>query len=119
MLEREQFMLAMHALLLRTEMLTQRGAVTEAAAAGRDLMLRCARDGAPPSIYVPDLWWTVHQALAPVDPAAAGDALQRALVWIERETLPRVPEVFRQSFLERNTTNAQVRAAARQLAPAR
>ncbi|MBS0446415.1 MAG: AAA family ATPase [Proteobacteria bacterium] len=112
MLEREQFMLAMQALLLRTELLASSGAHVEAAAAGRELLERCVRDGPLPGLYAPEVWWTIHHAAAPADAATAAEALRRGIAWIEHDALPHVPDVFRPSFLERNPFNVRLRAAA-------
>ena len=109
--QREQFMLAMHALVLRTEVLVRARCVPEAADAARELMTRCEHEGAPAGLYAPELWWIAHQALVPVDPGAADTCLRRAAVWIEQAARHQVPPLFQQSFLTRNPVNAAVRAA--------
>ncbi|MEO8058176.1 MAG: BTAD domain-containing putative transcriptional regulator [Burkholderiales bacterium] len=110
--EREQFMLALHALQLRTELLLRSGAPARAADAARELVARCEREGTPAGLYAPEIWWTAHQALLDVDARAAEACLRTAVQWIERAARQHVPAMFQQSFLARNPVNAAVRAAA-------
>jgi hypothetical protein len=110
-LQREQLMLAAHALVFRCELMLRLGLLDDAAAAARTLVARCDREGMPPGLYAPEVWWVAHQCLRSGDPAAAHLALQRAGNWIRLTALPQVPELFRRSFLERNTVNAAVQAA--------
>jgi len=113
--QRQQFMLAGHALMLRLSLLLERGDTAAAASAGHELLDRCLRDGPPPATYAPEPWWLAHRALAAAHRHdAAALALQRAVQWIEQTALPQLPEVFRRSFLERNPINVAIlRAVAR------
>jgi DNA-binding SARP family transcriptional activator len=111
--QREQFMLATHALLLRTEIFLRQGTpgagAAEAAAA---LVAQCEHDGNPPGLYAPEVWWTAHLALTDADRPLADECLRRAKAWIEEVAADRVPPLFRQSFLTRNAVNAAVLGAA-------
>jgi DNA-binding SARP family transcriptional activator len=110
---REQFALAVHALVMRVALLQRLGRNVEAAAASRELLERCGVDNTPPGIYAPEPWWIAHQALAAAGAdAEAAHALRRAVHWIERIALPQVPALFRQSFVERNPINRSILAAA-------
>ncbi len=108
---REQWMLAAHALVMRTELLTQMAATERAALAACELIERCERDGPVPALYAPEVWWVAYRALRPVDPARARAALMRAHDWIEKTAMPQVPAIFQHSFRERNPVNVAVRAA--------
>jgi hypothetical protein len=110
-LQREQLMLAAHALVFRCELMLRLGLLDEAAAAAHTLMARCDREGMPPGLYAPEVWWVAHQCLIASDPAGARLALQRAGNWIRHTALPQVPALFQRSFLERNPVNAAVCAA--------
>lgn len=112
-IEREQLMLALHALVLRTELLLRVGAADRAADAGEELLAHCQAGGAPPGLYAPEVWWTAARAVRARSPQRAAQALAEAQRWIERIALPRMPEVFRASFVERNPVNAAILAAAR------
>jgi DNA-binding SARP family transcriptional activator len=109
--QREQRMLALHALVLRTELLTRLGDVDRAAEAAGQLLEACLHEGTPPGLYAPEVWWVAHQGLSPIDPQRALLALQRAHDWIRQTAMPHLPEVFHQSFLERNPVNAAIVAA--------
>ena len=68
----------------------------------------------PADMYLPDAWWIAVQVF---DACGATDeallALAHATRWIRRVALPNVPEVFRDSFLQRNPSNRALLAAAR------
>jgi hypothetical protein len=110
-LQREQLMLAAHALVFRCELILRLGLPDEAAAAAHTLMARCDREGMPPGLFAPEVWWVAHQCLIASDPVGAQLALQRAGNWIRHTALPQVPALFQRSFLERNPVNAAVCAA--------
>ena len=77
-----------------------------------DLVARLARCH-PADTYLGEAWWTAtrgFEALAQAD--AAGTTLRRGFEWVAKQALPRVPAEFRDSFLNRNTANRDLLAAA-------
>lgn len=75
----------------------------------RELFDQC-RDDMPPNIYTPELWWTLHRALAQGDPDASQDALERAATWIDR-VADDLEASWRPAFLSGNPINRLVLAA--------
>lgn len=112
--DREQFMLATQGLTLRVQLLLSMGDAAAAAVAGRQLLAQCLHDGPVGSQYAPEVWWAAARALQDTDRDTARLALGHARDWIEGTLLPRVPEVFRHSFLQRNAVNVAVLKAARE-----
>ena len=112
-LQREQLMLATHALLLRIELLGRCGEEAAAASEAQRLVAGCLQGGTSPGLYAPEVWWAAHLALKQSDADAARRCLLQAWSWIERAASQHVPEVFLDSFLNRNPVNAAVREAVR------
>jgi DNA-binding SARP family transcriptional activator len=71
----------------------------------------------PADTYPAEAWWIAYEVFnAEGDDAAARDALERGIDWIERTALPNVPEEFKDSFLSRNPINrAMLTTASRRL----
>lgn len=114
--QREQVMLASHARLLRLQLQLQHGFEEAAGRTAIAMLDACDSEGPPPGLYLPELWWQAHRALASHDPDRAARSLERARAWIVEHALSGLPEVFHRSFLERNLVNAAVMQAVRKLA---
>ncbi|MBX3605177.1 MAG: AAA family ATPase [Piscinibacter sp.] len=63
-------------------------------------------------LYRGEVWHTAWRALEPVDPAAAGQLLARAVAWLHTTLQQHVPEPFRAGFVERNPSNRELLACA-------
>jgi tetratricopeptide (TPR) repeat protein len=94
--------------------LRRAGRPEEAAVMARSSLERMRH--ANPTLYRPEIWWIAHRALdAAGDHAAALTALRCARDWIADIGQRHVPEAFRDSFLNRNTVNRHLLAAAHRL----
>ncbi|HEX6704732.1 MAG TPA: AAA family ATPase [Albitalea sp.] len=113
--ERLQFLgIATTARLLQAHHLHRGGVHEKALLLVADATDRIERH-APTDLYLPTAWWIASLARrAGGDAEGADDCLRRACDWILHTALPEVPDYFRDSFLERNETNRDVLAAARQ-----
>jgi DNA-binding SARP family transcriptional activator len=98
------------------ELLRRDGQAAAAAVLARELSVRI--DSCTPyDLYRGEFWWILFGVFdAAGDAPAADAALQAGVAWV-RAVLPAVPEVFRDSFMQRNavnrallTTNARRRA---------
>ena len=110
--ELEYMAVAMRAELLRAFALHRAGRSAQAAIELRRLLPRLAQVQ-PADMYLPDAWWgavQVYRACQAHDDAAM--ALAQGLAWVHQRALPHVPEVFRDSFLQRNPTNRALLSAA-------
>ncbi len=75
--------------------------------------LHLARDRQPDSFYLPELWLVagqVHAALG--QPVRAAQCWRDGAAWVQRVAVEHVPQAFRESFLHRNATNAELRRLA-------
>ncbi len=105
---------AMKATLMQAQALHQAQQSTAAAALLRECVPRLAEQQ-PAAMYLPQAWWTAAQVFdACGDTGSAITTLAQGNRWILDIALPRVPEVFRDSFLQRNATNRAMLAAAGQ-----
>jgi hypothetical protein len=103
---------AMKARLLHAHAQSRAGQTAAAAAAMREIVAEMARVPAV-DLYRGEAWWRAAQVFdAAGDSAPALMALARGTEWVRSVALPNVPEVFRDSFLQRNTTNRALLAAA-------
>jgi hypothetical protein len=66
-------------------------------------------------MYRAEVWLAAHQALAPVDPAAATTILERALAWLRNTARDHVPAAMRDGFMYRNPVNRELLALAARL----
>lgn len=73
--------------------------------------LALLQNHAPDNLYRGDVWLQCLPALLPDDPDAHFRELQRAVAWIDDCAARRVPAAFRESFLERNPANRELRRA--------
>ena len=90
-----------------------RGGSTGPAAAAMDELVRHFEQVQPADLYFAHAWWIAAQVFeASGDGDQALMALARGAQWVRRTALPNVPEVFRDSFLQRNATNRALLAAA-------
>ncbi len=103
---------AMKARLLHAHAQSRAGQTAAAAVAMREVVGEMAR--VPPvDLYRGEAWWRAAQVFdAAGDSAQALMALARGTEWVRSVALPNVPEVFRDSFLQRNATNSALLAAA-------
>jgi hypothetical protein len=114
---RERFgaVLALHVQVARAAMVE--GQADEAATAGRAALALLEQGYAPESMYRPEANLVAGRALAHAgahDEAAA--AFRAGTDWIRSHALPHVPVPFLDSFLNRNTVNRELLAAAARLA---
>lgn len=106
---------ALPALAQWADALRRAGRASEAAERAARLV-ETLQSRSPVALYAPEYRWIAHRAFAAAgDAAAAREALQHALHWIETTALPNVPAEFRDSFLNRNPINRAVVAASRRL----
>lgn len=84
------------------------------AAARQATALSCELEHRPPmGLYAGEYHWALCRAFDAVgDTTARDDLLRRAVTWINDTARHQVPETFRDSFLNRNPFNRQVRAMA-------
>lgn len=101
---------AMRARALRLEHSLLGGSVEPAEV---DAVLHALGETHPADTYLPAAWWTVVRAYDLVGrDADARRTLHEAWRWIVEGALPRVPESYRDGFLNRNPTNRALLAAA-------
>jgi hypothetical protein len=107
--QREQYMLLAQVRLLRLQRtLSLPGDKAEAATLASLLEAQCERDGMPPGLYPPLVWWTLAQACCDGDAQHSAALVERARTWIESTATHRVPRVFQQTFREGNPVNRLV-----------
>lgn len=72
----------------------------------------------PSDLYLPELWWVAASAYDSQGRMADAQAMLRtARQWIQGFAVPRVPEAFRHSFLDRNPVNRAILAKASRSTP--
>jgi DNA-binding SARP family transcriptional activator/tetratricopeptide (TPR) repeat protein len=103
---------AMKARLLRAHAVARNGQTAQAAQEMREVVAAMA--SVPPvDLYRGEAWWRAAQVFdAAGDSAQALLALAHGTQWVRQQTLPQVPEAFRDSFLQRNAANRALLAAA-------
>jgi hypothetical protein len=74
--------------------------------------LALMEERAPDNAYRGDVWLQCLPALLLRDVDGHRRELQRAVAWIEETAARRVPATYRESFLERNPANRELRRAA-------
>jgi hypothetical protein len=92
-----------------------RGGAVDAAAAHAHRALALFEEVEPHSLYRAEVWLGAAQALEASDPARAAAVLRHAQQWIRDTARERVPEPFRDSFLQRNGVNRELLALAARL----
>ncbi len=104
---RQNLLLAIAGLRVRTRLMLAAGDGSGAAASAEALLAMCPGDRQLPSHYAPGLWALAAQALAPSRPARARELMRRAARWV-RHAATQVPPLYRQSFLVGNPVNRAV-----------
>lgn len=111
--------LAVQARLVQIEGLLQAGQPAAAAAVADAVRARCRRGWPVYNTYLPELWWGLVQAWDAAGRTASADAmLHQARAWVLARAGRDMPELFRDSFLQRNRVNAALLARAARAAPA-
>jgi tetratricopeptide (TPR) repeat protein len=63
----------------------------------------------PADMFLPEAWLIAYEVFDSAgEPAAAIEALKRAVEWIEQSALPHVPDEYCDSFLNRNPVNRTI-----------
>ena len=108
--------ITMTATAREAELLRREGQAAAAAVLARALSVRI-ESCTPYDLYRGEFWWILFGVFdAAGDTRAADAALQAGVAWV-RAVLPAVPEVFRDSFMQRNQVNRQLlTTSARRLA---
>lgn len=110
----EHVAIALSALIRKAEAARRCGRHAEAGLWASEA-LEVAVDVVPFDIYRGEFWWLAHQCLTAAGRSIeARHALQQGMHWID-SVLLHVPDPFRDSFLNRNPSNRQLRAASSRL----
>jgi tetratricopeptide (TPR) repeat protein len=78
-------------------------------------VLQRLRETGPTTLYRGEVWLAAAQALAVAAPAERTQMLRKASHWIQDTAQYRVPEEFRDSFMQRNPVNRELLALAKRL----
>jgi tetratricopeptide (TPR) repeat protein len=110
--QREHLSVLQHGLAREADALRQLGRHRQAARSALRAVSMADAACLPHDLYLGEFWWLVHQALQAAGHRQAATALSRGEAWVRDQALPHVPDVFRDSFLNRNAVNRQLLAAA-------
>ena len=110
--ETQQFAFVGLALTMRVDALRESGQTAEAAGQAHELLAHLRRFDAVSLYPAQPLWAAVQAFDAVADEPAALATLTQAVDWVRTTARDHVPELFRQSFLDRNPINRAILSAA-------
>ncbi len=107
-LQHHNAMLVLAAQVTQLDLALHAAQQPRAAVVAQRLLQTWSVDALPAGPYVPEVGWLCHRALVHQAPELARDVLRQTADWITQRLQHDVPQIYRDSFTQRNPVNAAV-----------